>query len=387
MDTLLKPFSRFYRPPRPIPAGIYHYIAPQDDPRNYRLHLRIEPDGLGVLIVNAATVLHLNRTAVAYAYYLIQSLPPEEVAKQMSRRYRVRPEQARQDYQDFTNRILTLVETPDLAPVTDLGSDLSLPVSGKISAPYRLDCAITYRLPEGSNLEAAPNRRVDRELTTDEWHTVLDKAWKIGIPHVVFTGGEPTLREDLPQLIAHAESLGQVSGLLTDGLRLVEEAYLQTLLQTGLDHLMITFQPDNPAAWKALQNVRAADIFDAVHLTVTPQNAADMPELLKKLADQRVQALSLSASTPDLAKKLPALYQQAGDLQMKMISDLPVPYSSVNPFAPEEQDAKPPEGAGRAWLYVEPDGDVLPTQGVNRLLGNILRDPWEKIWKAACSAG
>jgi MoaA/NifB/PqqE/SkfB family radical SAM enzyme len=212
---------------------------------------------------------------------------------------------------------------------------------------------------------------------------VLDKAWKVGIPHVVFTGGEPTLREDLPQLIAHAESLGQVSGILTDGLRLVDEAYLQTLLQTGLDHVMITFQPDNPVAWKALQNVRAADIFDAVHLTVTPQNAADMPELLKKLAEQQVQALSLSASAPDLAKKLPALYQQADGLQMQMIADLPVPYSSMNPFASEEQDAKLPEGAGRAWLYVEPDGDVLPSQGVNRLLGNMLRDPWEKIWMAA----
>ena len=44
-----------------------------------------------------------------------------------------------------------------------------------------------------------------------------------------------------------------------------------------------------------------------------------------------------------------------------------------------------PKVAGRAWLYVEPDGDVLPTQGVNRLLGNFLRDPWEKIWKAALS--
>jgi len=32
-------------------------------------------------------------------------------------------------------------------------------------------------------------------------------------------------------------------------------------------------------------------------------------------------------------------------------------------------------------LYVEPDGDVLPAQGVNRVLGNILTDPWKKIWK------
>jgi MoaA/NifB/PqqE/SkfB family radical SAM enzyme len=60
-----------------------------------------------------------------------------------------------------------------------------------------------------------------------------------------------------------------------------------------------------------------------------------------------------------------------------------VPYSGLNPVALELQAAERgiPKGAGNAWLYVEPDGDVLPEQGVNRLLGNLLSDPWEKIWK------
>ena len=40
-----------------------------------------------------------------------------------------------------------------------------------------------------------------------------------------------------------------------------------------------------------------------------------------------------------------------------------------------------PDGAGNAWLYVEPDGDVLPEQGMaDKVLGNLLRDPWEKIY-------
>ena len=41
------------------------------------------------------------------------------------------------------------------------------------------------------------------------------------------------------------------------------------------------------------------------------------------------------------------------------------------------------DGAGSAWLYVEPDGDVLPAQGVNRVLGSLLADPWETVWAAA----
>jgi MoaA/NifB/PqqE/SkfB family radical SAM enzyme len=44
---------------------------------------------------------------------------------------------------------------------------------------------------------------------------------------------------------------------------------------------------------------------------------------------------------------------------------------------------KAPEGAGKAWLYVEPDGDVLPAQGMyDQVLGNMLTDEWQEIWSA-----
>ena len=40
-----------------------------------------------------------------------------------------------------------------------------------------------------------------------------------------------------------------------------------------------------------------------------------------------------------------------------------------------------PSGAGKTWLYVEPDGDVLPAQGLaDQILGNVLTDPWSKIY-------
>jgi MoaA/NifB/PqqE/SkfB family radical SAM enzyme len=47
----------------------------------------------------------------------------------------------------------------------------------------------------------------------------------------------------------------------------------------------------------------------------------------------------------------------------------------------EQAEEPAPQGAGKAWMYVEPDGDVLPSQGINQVLGNFLIDPWEKIWK------
>ncbi len=55
--------QRFITPITPIDPGVYQYQAPQEDPRNFRVHLRIEKNGEGVMIVNASTVLHLNQTA------------------------------------------------------------------------------------------------------------------------------------------------------------------------------------------------------------------------------------------------------------------------------------------------------------------------------------
>ena len=128
----------------------------------------------------------------------------------------------------------------------------------------------------------APVDRVKRELSTEEWKTILQKAWDAGIPHVVFTGGEPTLRPDLPDLIAEAERLGEVSGLLTNGLRLAEPAYLQTLLKSGLDHVMILLDPDDDKAWEALKAVHAEEIFETVHLTITKHNKAHLDSILEK---------------------------------------------------------------------------------------------------------
>lgn len=382
MTPLRDSIQRLFKPIQPLPAGNYHYQAPPEDPRNYRLHLRLEADGSGILIVNAATVLHLNQTAAEYAFYVIQNLTVSQVAQKMTLRYAVSQEQARQDYLDLIDRIQTLVNTPDLDPVTFLDFDRQMPFTGAISAPYRLDCALTYNLRAADAPNAAPTERVKRELTTAEWKAILDKAWLAGIPHIVFTGGEPTLREDLPELIKYAESKSQVTGLLSDGLRLAENNYLQALLQTGLDHLMLVLQPENELAWIGLRNALEADLFVAVHLTLTPQNAGEAPALLKRLAEMGVKAISLSGNDPSLRPAVDEAREQVANLNMELVWNLPVPYSSLNPVALETGTQEIMEGAGRAWMYVEPDADVLPYQGMNRILGNLLNDAWEKIWKA-----
>ena len=383
MPNLIESFKQIFSQKEPLSAGMYTYQSPPDAEDQYRLHLRIEKDGAGLLVINAATVLHLNQTAVEYAFHLIQHSDTDAVINEVSKRYRVDREQIRQDFESFMDRILTLIETPNLDPVTYLDIERQEPYSAEITAPYRLDCAITYEVSDESHLEHTPIDRVDRELTTEEWVTIFHTAFDHGIPHLLFTGGEPTLREDLPDLILKAEQLGLVTGLLTDGLKINNDAYRSKLLMNGLDHLMIVFDPDNPKEWEVLEKVLAEDIHTTVHLTL--RKGEDLHPYMQRMADMGTQAISLSEADRDLTRELQDLRDFAAVLQLDLVWDMPVPYSQNNPVSLEIErapDAEAPEGAGKAWLYIEPDGDVLPTQGMyDQVLGNILRDPWEKIWE------
>jgi hypothetical protein len=341
----------------------------------------LKPDGSGIFILNASTVLQLNATAAEYAYHFIRGTEPEEAVRQIASRYRVSKDVARQDYQDFRDRIETLISTPDLDPVSFLDFERIAPHSAELTSPLRLDCALTYRLRADSNAEYAPAKRVERELGTDEWRLILDKAWQAGIPHITFTGGEATLREDLADLIAHAEKNGQVCGLLTDGLRLLDKGYLDLVLQTGLDHILFLLQPDNDSSWAALEQLIAEDIFVTVHLTLNQANIVNAEGILERLAAFHVTSLSLTSAEPNLRDTFDSLRDRAAALGLTLKFDLPVPYSASNPVVYESQEAAISEGAGKAWLYVEPDGDVLPSQGNSEsILGNFLRDDWKKIY-------
>ena len=381
MTSLRDSIRSRFSPPQALPVGIYQYQAPPEDPRNIRLHLRVEADGSSVLIVNASTILHLNQTATEYAYHLINKDSNDIVAAAIASRYRTSKEQAAADYIDFVERIQTVATTPEIDPVMYLDFERKQPHSVDISAPFRLDCALTYRLQASEPASSAPTHRVIRELETSEWISIFDKAWQAGIPHILLTGGEPTLREDLFELITHVESNGQVTGLLTRGYKLSDSDYLGALLQTGLDHLLYVFNPDDPLDWSALEKILPGDLFTTVHITVNKGNQDSLAELLQRLASQGVKSLSLSTNSEFYNEDLMMARQEAANLGLSLVWDMPVPYSSINPFDLEFLDKGRPSGAGHTWLYVEPDGDVLPGQGINKVMGNFLSDPWLQIWK------
>src|SRR5512143_646212 len=225
---------------------LYHY-AREDGQEKSRVHLRVDPDGTGTLIVNANRVMHLNPTAALMAYLLLEEMPEAQAVATIRKQYRVSAEQARTDLLAIRGQLDELVRPDGACPIHELDIETSMPFSARPSAPYRMDLALTYRC--NNNCAHCYNARPRQhpELSTGQWKHILDRLWEIGIPHIVFTGGEPTLRPDLPELIAHAEKNGQITGINTNGRRLKDRDFVQSLVDAGLDHVQITLESNEPA--------------------------------------------------------------------------------------------------------------------------------------------
>jgi len=385
MNKLIDSISSLFKPAKLLPSGMYHYQSPPDAELQYRLHLRVAEDGTGLLIINASTILHLNQTATEFAYHLIQGSSSDEIARTISSRYQITRNQARFDFLNLKQKIHTLIETDDLDPISVLEFSRQDPYSGTLTVPYRLDCAVTYRLPENSSPDLAPVKRVDRELETEEWFQIIARAWDLGIPHLIFTGGEPTLRDDLIPIIKEAEKNGQVTGLLTDGYKLLEEDFRNALLESGLDHLLFALTPKDKDSWMALQTILNEDLFTTVHITINPQILPILPQTIEQCRIYGANGISLSISDPEdpaLSEALTQARSLVAEADLSLKWDLPVPYSAHNPISMElKMDQEVSQGAGKAWYYIEPDGDVLPAQGVNDVLGNMISPDWREIWK------
>jgi radical SAM protein with 4Fe4S-binding SPASM domain len=406
--SVLDRVKSWFEVPQPLRSGIYHYQTPPDAERQFRMHLRVERDGHGVLIINAARMLHLNQTATELASLMLQDRTAGEAAREMERRYKVERATAQADYEQLRDTIWELAQAgEEICPVTYLEVGRIEPMSAEISAPYRMDLALTYRCQND-----CPHCYVERpkdfpEMSTEKWKRVIDRCWEQGIPHLTFTGGEATLRPDLVELIQYAEDLGIITGLQTNGRKLRDRAYLDQLLLAGLDHIQITLESHDPAihdemvgvqgAWQesvdGIRTVVDADVYMMTNTTMTTANVGGIEETIAFAASLGVptfgcnsliysgSAVGVGSGIPEgeLEPILERVKEAVQEHHMRLIWYTPTQYCELDPVGMELGI----KGctAARYNMCVEPNGDVLPCQSYYVSLGNILTDRWEAIWE------
>ena len=87
--------------------------------------------------------------------------------------------------------------------------------------------------------------RRSSELDTETWLRVFSEAAALGVIQVHVSGGEPTARKDIVEIVRHCAGLGLYSNLITSGIG-VDEAKLAALADAGLDHVQLSFQGTTP---------------------------------------------------------------------------------------------------------------------------------------------
>jgi len=399
---------RAFRAPK-VPQGRYTYRG-RGNFAGLALQLRVEPDGDGILVINADRVLFLNETATAYAYYFVQGLSADAVQDRIRRMYRVDVATARKDYEKLVYTVSTLAQTEKVCPVSFLDVKTVEPFTHAYSAPLRMDLAVTFRCQNNCVHCYAGGPHETSELSTEQWKRVIDRVHEVGVFIVTFTGGEPTLRDDLPELLLYAQNKGVVTGLVTNGRRLKDKSYVEMLEKSGLDFVQVTLESHwakvhdlmtgARGSWKetveGIKNAVHSRIYTTTNSTLSRYNASDFLEtvdFIKALgvaafgcnsliysgkANQVSEAFALPVET--LNELLPKIRDRAHELGLKFLWYTPTQYCRFDPV-------KLGLGvksctAANVNMCVGPNGDVYPCQSYFESLGNILTDEWGRIWNS-----
>ena len=365
-----------------------------------RLSLREEKD-YSMLNINGAHLLYLNETATDYVKHIMEELDEEAVVTKITKKYNVSEEVARKDYEQVLFTVLTLASRRDICPFSFLGIESIPPFSKELKAPHRFDLALTYRCNNDCFHCYAGGPRETKELTTDQWKKVIDIIDGLDVGSVIFTGGEPLLREDLVDLVAYSQNM--VTGLITNG-RLLTKDTVSNLERAELDHIQITVEGFKEThnrmvcsdAWdetiQGLKNTLASTMFMLTNTTLTAWNADEVPDLLEFLSKLGLQRIALNSiiktgraedakyglEPAELSTHLQIIKDKAMDLGLELVWYTPTRRCDFDPLSMGL--GLKMCSAARINVTVEPDGRVIPCQSWFESMGNMLEDSWEKIW-------
>lgn len=276
----------------------------------------------------------------------------------------------------------------------------NIPVSVTIELTRRcpLSCRHCY-LPETGG-----RRKPGRELATAQWKKVLEQVSREGGLYLVFTGGEPLLRPDLPELCRYAKKLNFDVRVFSSGLGLTP-ALAAELADAGVSGFELSLYGraavhDNITGRSGshAETLRAARLLKKSGLKVKLKaplmslNRGEAP-FLKRLARKEGFGISFDpvlAPANDGEKSVLAYRLSGKKLEAALRAVPPAPGRAGD-------NAGEPDlicGAGHNVCAVDPCGGLYPCLQIPVRLGNILkkgfaplwkRSPWLKKWRALSS--
>jgi pyrroloquinoline quinone biosynthesis protein E len=247
-----------------------------------------------------------------------------------------------------------------------------------------LTAEITHRCPLHCPYCSNPTKYPSgaSELSTDEWTRVLREAAELGVVHALFSGGEPLLREDLPQLVSAARSAGLYTNLITSAVGLSPQRATQ-LRDAGLDSVQISFQSNDPELADTIAGATAHELklqaarlvtslgfpltFNIVLHRANIDRIESIIQLAEELGARRLELANVQFygwAFANLGALLPTLEQvQRAEAIALKAKDRLKGVMDVLYVVPDYFSDRPKpcmNGWGRRFLTVNPIGQVLP---------------------------
>ncbi len=276
-------------------------------------------------------------------------------------------------------------------------------------APVGLLAELTHRCPLQCPYCSNPLEleRSNTELSTAEWQDVLRQAASLGVLQIHLSGGEPTARKDLEDIVATAAEVGLYTNLITAGVLLTEDRVAR-LAAAGLDHVQLSIQdvdPDNAdriAAYKGgsakkrevARWVKANDLPLTLNAPLHRQNIHSLERIIDyavELGAGRLEVAHIQYYAWALMNRASLMPVRADVYRTAEIVDAArerLKGILVIDFVVPDYYAKYPKpcmgGWGRGIVNVTPSGRVLPCHAAETLPGLVIdsvRDkPLADIW-------
>ena len=415
---------------------VRHVTLDPDGPGVVRIHLipctKPDRDTPFVAILNGQDILPLNLSWAILLTNLIEALQPhagtelkdsdwsainaQAVAATRKIYRKTEPLQIESDLQMMLDTLIAVARGKE--PPLHIQPISLAQYAPRMAAPHRMDLKISTMVKDtawhcnqkclhcyaaNQPLSAVP------EMDTDQWLAVIEKCRSIGIPQLTFTGGEPTLRQDLVKLVQAAQWF--VTRLNTNG-RMLTSALCNDLRAASLDAVQITFYSADEAVHNELvgvdgytdtvngiKNALAAGLNVSLNTPLCSLNK-DYRATVEFAYDLGIRYLTCSGLIPAgnaeaAASKSVRLTPEELTEVLRPAMDFALSHGmEVNFTSPGWLDEDtltglgftqiPSCGACLSNMAVAPDGTVLPCQSwlTGHGLGHILRTPWNRIWRS-----
>ena len=146
----------------------------------------------------------------------------------------------------------------------------------------------------------AKNTSFDNELSTDQGKQLIDDLAEFGSPVMLFSGGEPLVRKDLPQLAAYAVEKGMRAVISTNGTLITPET-ARNLKKIGLSYIGISLDGMEEindrfrgvsgafqSALEGIKNSQAAGIKVGLRFTINKFNVNEIPKIFQLLEEMDI---------------------------------------------------------------------------------------------------